>query len=320
MMKKIFALAALCCSMSLSALAQQADMPTIIVFPDDNWMNDHGYAKTFDNDGETEYLYNYNDAFVQTREMSSAISACQRGLKERGFQMEDLQALLKGMKQERARELANKADGDGAEKGAMDELMQQANPDIRVDLGYSVKTMGPRKIVTFDLKAVDAYTYDQIASCSGSSDPEPAAQPIEVIVRKFITGKTDDFCTQIMNHFLDLKENGREITVIFYAAEGSGINFLKDEIGEDEDTYNDFLHQWIRKHAVGKAAKKGRQSNNRCEFKNVRIPFFDAEGEPIDPETWAKGIRKAFKAETGRKISKGQGNTLGRVEFLVGTE
>lgn len=56
-MKKFF-LAALACFMTVAAYAQTAAMPTIIVFPDDAWMNDHGYMRTFNNDGETEYLPN----------------------------------------------------------------------------------------------------------------------------------------------------------------------------------------------------------------------------------------------------------------------
>ena len=55
-MKKVFALIALFCATSLASFAQQADMPTIIVFPDDIWMNDHGFMNTFNNDGETEYM------------------------------------------------------------------------------------------------------------------------------------------------------------------------------------------------------------------------------------------------------------------------
>ena len=317
-MKKVFALIALFCATSLTSFAQQADMPTIIVFPDDIWMNDHGYMNTFNNDGETEYMPRYNDAFVQNREMATAIQAVQKVFADRGFQHEDLQNLLKDMKRERAEELANRADGDGADKGAMDELMQQARPDIRVDLDYSVKPMGPRKYIQFRLKAVDAYCLDQVAACEGSV--EGSTDPVDLALRKVIAGKSEEFCQQIINYFMDLRDNGRQINVIFRAAEGSGIDFLRDEIGEDEDTYNDFLHQWIRKHAVNRAGKKGRQTKKLCEFKNVRIPFFDEDGEPTDPETWAKGIRKAFKAETGVKIAKGQGNTLGRVNFLVGVE
>lgn len=317
-MKKLFVLMALFCAAGLKGFAQQADMPTIIVFPDDTWMSDHGYMNTFSNDGETEYMPRYSDAFVQNRELKTAIQAVQKVLEERGFQHEDLENLLKGMKEERAEEMANAADGDAADKGAMDELMQQARPDIRVDLDYAVKPMGPRKYIQFRLKAVDAYCRDQVASCEGSV--EGTSDPVDLALRKVVAGKIDEFCEQVINYFKDLRDNGRQITVIFRAAEGSGIDFLRDEIGEDEDTFNDFLHQWIRKHAVNRAGKKGRQTKKMCEFKNVRIPFFDEEGDPTDPETWAKGVRKAFKAETGRKVAKGQGNTLGRVNFLVGVE
>ena len=73
----------------------------------------------------------------------------------------------------------------------------------------------------------------------------------------------------------------------------------------------------MKKHAVNQACKKGRKTAKMVEFKAVRIPFFDESGEPIEAEDWAKGVRKAFKAETGLKVSKGQGNTLGRVNFLV---
>ena len=90
-MKKIFATVLMLCAMSLTGMAQQADMPTIIVFPDDAWMNDHGFMDTFNNDGETEYIPKYNDAFVQNREMGTAIQAVQKVLTERGFQKEDLQ-------------------------------------------------------------------------------------------------------------------------------------------------------------------------------------------------------------------------------------
>lgn len=316
-MKKLF-LAALACLMTVAAYAQTAAMPTIIVFPDDAWMNDHGYMRTFDNDGETEYLPNYGDAFIKNREIATAIQVVQKVLEDRGFQHEDLQSLLKDMKRERAEEMANAMDGDGFEKGAMDELLQQARPDIRVDIDYTVTPFGPRKNVSFRMKAVDAYCNDQISSCEGIV--EGTMDPLDLALRKMVAGKIDEFCEQIMAYFQDLHDNGRQITVIFRAADGSGIDFLRDEVGEDEDSYSDFLYNWVRKHAVNRAAKKGRQTKKMCEFKNVRIPFFDEDDLPIEADTWAKGVRKTFKAETGIKISKGQGNTLGRANFLVGVE
>lgn len=301
---------------SLTAYAQQAAMPTIIVFPSDEWMNEHGYMKTIDNDGETEYIPKYNDAFVQTRDMGAAIQALQKVFEERKFEHEDLQSLLKDMKRERAEELANAADGDATEKGAMDDLMQQARPDIRVDLDYGVTAVGPRKNISYKIKAVDAYTSEQCASIEGTI--EMTMDPIDLAIRKAVAGNCDDFCQQIIDYFLDLRDNGRKINVIFRAAKGAGINFIKDEIGDEGDTYDEFLYDWVKKHAVKSACKKGRKTANMVEFKSVRIPFFNEEDEPIEAEDWAKKVRKAFKDETGIKVSKGQGNTLGRVNFIVG--
>ena len=301
---------------SLTAYAQQAAMPTIIVFPSDEWMNEHGYMKTIDNDGETEYIPRYNDAFVQTRDMGAAIQALQKVFEERKFEHEDLQSLLKDMKRERAEELANAADGDATEKGTMDDLMQQARPDIRVDLDYGVTAVGPRKNISYKIKAVDAYTSEQCASIEGTI--EMTMDPIDLAIRKAVAGNCDDFCQQIIDYFLDLRDNGRKINVIFRAAKGAGINFIKDEIGDEGDTYDEFLYDWVKKHAVKSACKKGRKTANMVEFKSVRIPFFNEEDEPIEAEDWAKKVRKAFKDETGIKVSKGQGNTLGRVNFIVG--
>ena len=301
---------------SLTAYAQQAAMPTIIVFPSDEWMNEHGYMKTIVNDGETEYIPRYNDAFVQTRDMGAAIQALQKVFEERKFEHEDLQSLLKDMKRERAEELANAADGDATEKGAMDDLMQQARPDIRVDLDYGVTAVGPRKNISYKIKAVDAYTSEQCASIEGTI--EMTMDPIDLAIRKAVAGNCDDFCQQIIDYFLDLRDNGRKINVIFRAAKGAGINFIKDEIGDEGDTYDEFLYDWVKKHAVKSACKKGRKTANMVEFKSVRIPFFNEEDEPIEAEDWAKKVRKAFKDETGIKVSKGQGNTLGRVNFIVG--
>lgn len=313
-MKRIFSLFLLL-TFAVVMKAQQAAMPTIIVFPADSWMNDHGFMKTFNNQGETEYIPKYNEAFVNTREMGSVIQSIQKVFEERKFEHEDLQSILKDMKRERAEELANAADGYEAEKGAMDELMQQARPDIRVDVDYAVQMVGPRKNISYTIKAVDAYTSEQVSSVEGTISM--TMDPTDLALRKAVAGNCDDLCDRIIEYYKDLRDNGRKIVVVFRSAPSAGINFIKDEIGDDGDTYDEFLYSWVKKHAVNRACKIGRKTADTVEFKAVRIPFFDESGEPIEAEEWAKGVRKAFKAETGFKVSKGQGNRLGRVNFLV---
>lgn len=300
-----------------AAYAQQAVKPTIIVFPSNIWMEDHGFVDKVDNDGETENIYKYNEAFNQSNEMSQAVHALQEVFKEREFRHQDLQQLLQNMKRERAEELANAADGDASEKNTMDELMQQANPDIRVDLQYAVKSVGPRKSISWSITAFDSYTSEQCGHVAGTI--EMTMDPLDLALRKAIAGNCDDFCQDLINYFIDLRDNGRKINIIFRAASGSGIDFLNDET-DDGDTYQEFISEWISEKALNNAATEGRQTKNMCEMKDVRIPFFDENGKPTKTAKWAREIRKEFEAATGFKITNGQGNTLGRVNFLVGKQ
>lgn len=313
-MKRIFSVFLLL-TFAVMMKAQQATMPTIIVFPGDTWMTDHGFMKTFNDKGETKYKPEYNDAFVNSREIGSVISSIQKVLEERQFEHQDLQNLLRTFQNERAEELANAADGYEAEKGAMDELMQQARPDIRVDVEYGVEKSGPRKNISYNIKAVDAYTSEQVSSMEGTI--QMTMDPTDLALRKGVAGNCDDFCERILEHYRDLRDNGRKVVVIFRTSPSAGVNFIKDEIGDDGDTYDEFLYSWMKKHAVNQACKIARKSAKMVEFNPVRIPFFDESGSPIDAEEWARGIRKAFKAETGLKLVKGQDNRLGRVSFLV---
>lgn len=299
---------------ALAVKAQQATMPTMMLFPSDQWMNDHGFSKTINDQGEEKKKYNYKKAFSENADINSVIQNIQAVFTERQFDVKDLQNESRTMENERAEELANAADGYEAEKGAMDELLQQANADIRVDVSYSVARVGPRKNIHFDLSAVDAYCSDPIASVSG--DIQMTMDPVPLALKKAVAGTCDDFCSQVIDYFTDLRDNGRKIKVLFRAAPSAGVNFIKDEIGDDGDTYDEFLTDWMKKHAVNRACKVGRKTMNLVEF-TVRIPFFDENGDPINGESWSRGIRKAFKEETGLKVVKGQGNTLGRLNFLI---
>ena len=315
-MKKNIFLIIFLCTLSIGTFAQQATMPKIIVFPDDVWMKDHGFMKTVNRDGVVKYMPQYSDAFVNNRDLGTAIQAVQKVFTSRQFEHEDLQSLLKDRQREHAEDIANAGDGRGMERNNMDDLLQDANADIRMDLDYSVEPFGPRKNISFRMKAVDAYINNQIASCEGTV--QGTMDPLDLALRKLVAGKSEELCNQIVDYFKDLRDNGRKITVVFRAAEGSGIDFVRGEINEDGDTYDDFLYTWLCKRAVKNACSTGRATKNMCEFRVVRIPFFDENNLPLKTDKWANGIRKAFREETGIKIVRGDGNTLGRVNFLVG--
>ena len=132
-MKKTLSLiaAVVLCTITSSAQNEVAVMPTLIVFPSDQWMTESPFKQLIDVNGKTKELYDYQTALKNSRDMKSAIDAVQKALEERKFMAEDLAALLEGFDDESAMELAKTADGEGNETSMVDELLQQAKPDIR---------------------------------------------------------------------------------------------------------------------------------------------------------------------------------------------
>ncbi len=314
-MKKFFAIAILLCSMSMSSFAQDAEMPNIIVFPSDVWMKDNGFVKAVTRDGVTKRLYKYADAFAENRDIGRAITAVQRVFADRKFRHEDLQQLLSNIDEDAAMDMAFDADGEGSESSVAEQLMDETKPDIRVNLDFSVEIAGPRKNISWELKAVDAYCANQVASVQGNI--LSTTDPIDLAMRKAVAGNADDFCQQIIDYFLDLRDNGRKIIVCFKAAKNSGIDFRKTKVGASPMFM--WISKWMKQHAVNNAGGSGSPSANKYQLKNVRIPFYDESGLATNAQEWVFALLEEFTAQTGQSIYPQRGS-LGSVYLSVGGE
>ena len=314
-MKKFFVIAILLCSMSMSASAQEAEMPNIIVFPSNVWMKDNGFVKAVERDGVTKRLYKYADAFAENRDIGRAITAVQRVFADRKFRHEDLQSLLANIDEDAAMDMAFDADGEGSEMGVAEQLMDETKPDIRVDLDFSVEPVGPRKNISWELKAVDAYCNNQVASVQGNI--QLTTDPIDLAMRKAVAGNADDFCQQIIDYFLDLRDNGRKILVVFKAAKNSGIDFRKNKVGASPMFM--WISKWMKQHAVNNAGGSGSPTANKYQLKNVRIPFYDESGTATNAQEWVFALLEEFTAETSLSIYPQRGS-LGSVYLSVGGE
>jgi hypothetical protein len=75
--KQFFASLLMLCSTGLYSYAQTADIPTIIVFPENRWMLQYGFASEIDDDGKSKVLPDYDKAFNNNAEIADAITAVQ---------------------------------------------------------------------------------------------------------------------------------------------------------------------------------------------------------------------------------------------------
>lgn len=309
------------CLLFLGACAvygQTAQMPKIIVFPSDNWMNDHGYVETINDDGVNKRIYKYSDAFATSHEIVQAIQSVQKVLEERQFKHSDLDAELKKIEARKAADIASNGDGKAIRTSLTTQLMRSANPDIRIDLDYAVESFGPSSNISYSLKAVDAYTMEQCASTQGTI--ENTMDPVDLALRKGFSAHCDEFCQQLINYFMDLRTNGRKVKITFRAAEGSNIDFMNGEFGASGDVYCDYLLDWFKKNAVNQSCDQEELTEDFDQLQ-VRIPMFE-EGtdSPVNPGRWARQIAKKFQTETGitMKPHSYADAGLGQVNFLVG--
>lgn len=297
-MKRIFIglLSALyaCCAVC----AQQSYKPTVMVLPDKMWMTANGFVEEKTHDSITQKCYHYIDALSQNRDMSSALFSLQQTLLELGYQVIDRETIVSTPE-------ANVN---------INLLAGKLHPDFMVYLGYTMKANGPLKDVSFSLVANDAYCGDVMAQVSSTAERTIGSASIEL--RKMIAANAADFHDQMINYMYDLRDRGRKVNLRFTVAPGATVDFVKTL--SDGQPLSTFLYQWIGKHVVDGTIKKGRQQSNLCEFRQLRILFFDAQGYPVDPNLWAHQILDSLMADSGLKMERAQDGALGYITFVVG--
>ena len=285
----------LVCMTCMDGIAQ-----TVIVVPDDVWMKENGFVEEKDVDGVKMLSFRYADALLNHREMSEALSCAQEIFKENGAKVVSNEMIIKG---------------PGTNE-SISSLLEQQRPDFLAYLDYSVKESKPFKNVSCSLKVLDAYTYDLIGSMNKSDNHN--MEPIQIALRNLLIFESHGVIDDIFHYAADLNLNGRKINVVFSAADGSGVDFQNDDI--DGQVLKDYLMKWLKEHSVKGALQLGRQKSTICEFRGVRIPFFDAEGNRTDYELWGSNAMKELREDSGLKIKRADNTSLGSVDFIIGAE
>jgi sRNA-binding regulator protein Hfq len=148
------------------------------------------------------------------------------------------------------------------------------------------------KVLSFTVEAFDAYTNKRIAAATGNSEPNNTAI-VPVLLEQALLSKIDPFVNQLQQHFDDMLVNGREIRLTVKRW-NTWQYTLEDEIAGEEIT--EHINNWMQTNTVNKRFNMSDASENIIRFEQVRIPIYDANGNPIDARAFAKGLQKHLKA------------------------
>ncbi len=291
----------------------QAKKPTLMVVPSDLYCNQHGYMKTFNNQGQTENVPDYKRALQNDPQLLTGITVIGQMMADRGFPLKLMEQELKSLNEESAEDalLTSKSGSDIAES-PVDRLKKKSKSDIILQTTWLVNRTGPKYSLTFNLQGIDAYTNKQIAACQGTGDPTFSAE-LPVLIEESIANHLETFTTQLQNHFNDMFENGREITLRVKKWDDSEYD-LESEFNGTE--LSDIIEDWVSANTVKGRFNTSDATENFMYFEQVRIPLFDENQRAMDARRWTRGLINKLKTlgVPAKLMMKG----LGQATIVIG--
>ena len=291
----------------------QAKKPTLMVVPSDLYCNQHGYTQTFNNQGQTEVVPDYKRALQNDPQLLTGITVIGQMMADRGFPLKLMEQELKSLNEESAEDalLTSKSGADIAESPVV-RLKEKSKSDIILQVTWLVNRAGPKYSLTFNLLGIDAYTNKQIAACQGTGDPTFSAE-LPVLIEESIANHLETFTTQLQNHFDDMFENGREITLRVKKWDDSEWD-LESEF--DGTELSDIIEDWISANTVKGRFNTTDATENFMYFEQVRIPLFDQNQRAMDARRWTRGLINKLKTlgVPAKLMMKG----LGQATIVIG--
>ncbi len=294
----------------------QAKKPELMVMPSDVWCNDKGYMISYDNQGVQEEIPDYKKAVKTDKELTNVISKIGALMADRGFPLKDLSATISGIEQREAEErlITSKAGSQIAES-PLDKIRRVAKADIILSVDWTVNQVGPKRSITYNLQALDAYTNKQIAAVQGTGAPSMAAETV-LLLEEAIVLNMDNFASRLQAYFDDLFANGREVTVrVRVFDNGSGIDLESEYDGME---LTEIIDDWMWENTVEHRYSKVDGTENYIDFSQVRIPLFRENGRAMDTETFVRNLSKYLRQAPYSLTSKVLTRGLGEAVLIIG--
>ena len=300
---------------SLSAMAQ-AKKPTLMVVPSEAWCKAHGYEQTFDNQGMIEEIPDYKAAVSSDQQLNAIISKINTLMADRGFPLKDLQQNLRSISNLSAEDrlITSKTSGSNIQESPLDRLRRTAKADILLEIDWMVNTVGPKSSITYNLRAIEAYSNKQVAGAQGTGKGSFSAE-IPVLLEEAVQDHMDSFVERLQSHFDDLLTNGREVVLDMRVFDIGTIDFEK-MYGDLE--LSEVIDNWLSDNCVNHRFSKSDATESMILYEQVRIPLYKANGSAQDTYGFARELARFLGASPYNITVKTVNRGLGRCLLILG--
>ena len=294
----------------------QAKKPTLMVVPSDAWCKEHGYEQAFDNQGTTEMIPDYKAAVSADKQLNAGISKINILMADRGFPLKDLQQNVKSISNLSAEDrlITSKRSGSTITESPLDRLRRTAKADIILEIDWTVNTVGPKSSITYNLRALDAYSNKQVAGAEGTGKGSFSAE-LPVLLEEAVQDHMDSFVERLQAHFDDLLTNGREIVLDMRIFDSSSVDF-ESEFGDYE--LNEVIDNWLADNCVNHRFSKSDATESMILYEQVRIPLYKANGQAQDTYGFARELVRFLNKAPYNIPIKTVNRGLGRCLLVIG--
>ena len=262
----------------------QGKMPTVMIVPSKVYCNNHKCMKTYNNQGVTEYIQDFDKALLNN-ELNQAITALNARLNSRGFEVKNLGSALATLKTESAENAVMTSIEGGASiaETPIDVLRRVAQADIWIEINWTENVLkgGSEKTLTFSPPTTSHNSFSSSFN-------------IALAIESAIQGQFDPFCNTMVDYFKGLAAKGRAIKVRVLCWDDWDGNLMEEY---DGDELNEIIEDWLSDNTVkGKfGAPNISPSGKSMTIEQVRMPLMDNKGRDNDPRRWARGLRTKLK-------------------------
>ena len=315
MKKNIFMSMVLLTIFTMSVMGQ-AKKPTLMVVPSDAWCKEHGYEQSFDNQGIAEKIPDYKTAVSTNKELNAVISKINTLMADRGFPLKDLQQNLRSISNLSAEDqlITSKSSGSTIAESPLDRLRRTAKADILLEIDWTVNTVGPKSSVTYNLRALDAYSNKQVAGAEGTGKSSFSAE-LPILLEEAVQDHMDAFVERLQTHFDDLLTNGREVVLDMRVFDGSAVDFETEYNGYE---LSEVIDNWLAENCVNHRFNKSDATESMILYEQVRIPLYKTNGMAQDTYGFARDLVRYLKVEPYNIPIKTVNRGLGRCLLIFG--
>lgn len=292
----------------------QTQKPTMFVLPSDQLLQRFGKLQQKEALGKTLQVRDYPGYLLTDEDSKFIISSIQSKFIEFGYPLNDLEQTLKSINDQEMVDAVS-----GVQKDAKTILLTAAKPDIILELDYNLQTdrstRDYKKTLTYTIRAIDAFSNKVVATIQQTNftDGQKNSTPASMM-QAAIEKDAKTFTQQINNHFNDIVASGRDITLRVTIE--NGVNLKMSDECLNNDSYTDFIIDWIKVNTVQGAYNMQRNTETEMYFSNVRIKTLNDNGTQYSAYDFARELSKALNKGCGIK-SKNTTQGLGDATISI---